>query len=203
MVGQFTPKRRRERGWRIQFSNRDRYGAFAHRKVPDLSKDRNRRRLFRLLLLPALLIGFAVPFAVTFIYDRFDRRLLHSRTVNAQSRSIPICSGWDRALSRATCLVDGDTGWEDGVKWRLSAVDTPEITNPRCPSERQQGLAARDRLQSLMAAGYRIRWPGTTDRYNRELVDITLSDGRDAGRVLIWEGLARTWPIGAKKWCNR
>jgi endonuclease YncB( thermonuclease family) len=198
MVGQFTPKRRRERGWRIQFSDGGRYGAFAHRKVPYFSKVPYRqRRLFQLLLIPAFLIGFAVT--VTFT----RAVLLPPRTVEAQSRSIPICSGWDRASSRATCLVDGDTGWENGVKWRLSAVDAPEITSPGCASERQQGLAARDRLQGLMAAGYAIRWLGATDRYNRELVDITLSDGRDAGRVLIWEGLARTWPNGAKKWCNR
>src|SRR5262249_2810979 len=36
------------------------------------------------------------------------------------------------AGARATCLVDGDTGWEGGLKWRLSAVDAPEITNPGC-----------------------------------------------------------------------
>jgi micrococcal nuclease len=152
------------------------------------------------LLIPAFLIGFAVPFVVTFTRDRFDPRLLHSRTIDAQSHSMPICS--DRG-PRATCLVDGDTGWEGGLKWRLSAVDAPEITSPGCASERQQGLAARDRLQSLMGAGYTIRWLGRTDRYNRQLVDITLRDGRDAGGVLVWEGLARIWPNGAKQWCNR
>jgi endonuclease YncB( thermonuclease family) len=105
-------------------------------------------------------------------------------------------------LRRATCLVDGDTGWENGVKWRLSDVDTPEISSPGCPSELQQGLAARDRLQRLMAAGYTINWRGRTDRYNRQLVNITLHDGRDAGRVLLGEGLARAWPYGPKAWCR-
>jgi len=152
------------------------------------------------LLIPAFLIGFAVPFAVTFTRDRFDPRLPHSRTSDAQTHPIPLCSDWGR---RVTCLVDGDTGWEGGVKWRLSAVDAPEITSPGCANERQQGLAARDRLQSLMVAGYSIRWLGRTDRYNRQLVDITLRDGRDAGGVLVWEGLARIWPNGTKQWCNR
>ena len=63
-----------------------------------------------------------------------------------------------------TCLVDGDTGWENGVKWRLSDVDTPEISSPGCSSELQKGLAAaRERLQDLMAAGYTIEWLGNTD----------------------------------------
>src|SRR5262245_5726515 len=66
---------------RSEFSDRDRYGAFAHRKAADLSKVRNRqRRLFRLI--PAFLM---VPFAVTFSYYRFDSRLNHSRTVEAQA----------------------------------------------------------------------------------------------------------------------
>ena len=54
-----------------------------------------------------------------------------------------------------------------------------------------------------MGAGYTIRWLGKTDPYNRQLVDITLRDGRDAGGVLVWEGLARIWPNDTKQWCNR
>jgi len=34
------------------------------------------------------------------------------------------------------CLVDGDTGWERGVKWRLTRVDTPEVSEPSCANER-------------------------------------------------------------------
>ena len=127
------------------------------------------------------------------------------RTVKDTPRSvstISICTGWARALPSATCLVDGDTGWENGVKWRLSDVDTPEISSPGCSNELQQGLAARDRLQRLMAAGYTINWLGRADRYNRQLVNITLQDGRDAGRVLLGEGLGRPFPSGTKPWCN-
>lgn len=39
--------------------------------------------------------------------------------------ALEICTGPDRAERKVTCLVDGDTGWEAGVKWRLVDVDTP------------------------------------------------------------------------------
>jgi endonuclease YncB( thermonuclease family) len=40
--------------------------------------------------------------------------------------AIDMCSGGDRAARKVTCLVDGDTGWERGVKWRLLDIDAPE-----------------------------------------------------------------------------
>ena len=224
----------------IRFSDRDRYGAFAHRKVVDLREVRNSRgrlargrvllarlaqnsrRLsrhsFLMLFVAVLLICFAAPFAVTFVLDWFnsaapdraEQPSIYSRRIDQRRpgegftlNAIPICSGWGRALRRVTCLVDGDTGWERGVKWRLKDVDTPEISNPGCPGELHKGLAARDRLQTLMSSGYSIDWLGTTDRYNRQLVRIRLLDGRDAGRVLVNEALAREWPGGQKAWCSQ
>src|SRR5262245_53004664 len=41
----------------------------------------------------------------------------------------------------------------------------------------------------LVPAPQARRWcVAATDRYNRQLVDIILRDGRDAGAVLVWEG---------------
>jgi hypothetical protein len=41
--------------------------------------------------------------------------------------------------------VDGDTGWELGVKWRLTHVDTPELTSP------VRGKLLRKLVQHLLA----------------------------------------------------
>ncbi len=71
---------------------------------------------------------------------------------------LPICSGGDRAARKLTCIVDGDTGWEHGVKWRALDVDTPEIEHAQCDQERKLGEKARDRLRELMAGGYTIEW---------------------------------------------
>jgi len=164
------------------------------------------RRRFLIALVVTCLAGFASPFALSSILDRFSsmpkRTEPAAMPIQQSASAISICPSWTRALPRATCLVDGDTGWENGVKWRLSEVDTPEISSPECTNELQQGLAARDRLQRLMAAGYTINWLGRADRYGRQLVSITLQDGRDAGRVLLGEGLGRPFPSGPKPWCN-
>lgn len=113
------------------------------------------------------------------------------------SAAIAAC-GW----IRRTCLVDGDTGWQDGVKWRLLDVDAPESGEAGCGRERELAGKSLDRLGALMAAGYKIAWSGKKDRYGRELVGITLPDGKDAGAVLIAEGLAQAWPNTGNVWCS-
>ena len=117
--------------------------------------------------------------------------------------AIPICSGGDRAVRKVTCLVDGDTGWERGVKWRAIDVDTPEIDHAECQQEKRLGIAARDRLRQLMAGGYRIEGNGEKGYYGRDLVVVRLADGRDAGHVLIDEGLSQRWPNTGNRWCGR
>lgn len=115
---------------------------------------------------------------------------------------LPDCTGPNRAERRLTCLVDGDTGWERGRNWRYEGIDTPEISQPECERERALGHAATDRLRALMARGYRIEWLNRSGKYGRELATITLADGRDAGEVLIEEGLAQRWPNKGNIWCE-
>ena len=117
--------------------------------------------------------------------------------------AIPVCSGGDRAARKVTCLVDGDTGWERGVKWRALDVDTPEIGHAECAAEKRLGIAARDRLRQLMASGYTIEWSGAKGYYGRALAKVRLADGRDAGQVLIHEGMAQAWPNTGNRWCGR
>lgn len=125
-------------------------------------------------------------------------RPLPSRSM--PSRSMPTCSGGARAERGVTCLVDGDTGWEKGEKWRIRNIDTPELGKPECAAERRAAVAARDRMRTLMSGGYSLSGRDT-DRYGRRLVTVTLADGRDAGEVLIAEGLSQRWPNRGNPWC--
>lgn len=105
---------------------------------------------------------------------------------------------------RRTCLVDGDTGWQDGVKWRLLNVDAPEMDDKaECAAEREKAEASLRRLQELMADGYGIKNSGRKDKFDRALVDVVLTDGRDAGSLLMAEGLAQPWPNRGNVWCGR
>ncbi|MEC5383482.1 thermonuclease family protein, partial [Aurantimonas sp. C2-6-R+9] len=110
-------------------------------------------------------------------------------------------SGGNRASRGVTCIVDGDTGWQDGEKWRMAGIDTPEISKPECAAEKRKGLAARDRLRRLMSGGYSLTRDGTGN-YGRTLVTVTLADGRDAGEVLVQEGLSQRWPNTGNPWCR-
>lgn len=118
--------------------------------------------------------------------------------------AIEICSGGDRAARKVTCLVDGDTGWEHGAKWRMIGIDTPETAQAECVEERATGKMATLRLQELMAGGYRLAGEGRKDRTSdrRDLVQVILPNGDDAGQVLIDEGLAQPWPNEGNKWCG-
>lgn len=114
-----------------------------------------------------------------------------------------MCSGGNRAARKVTCLVDGDTGWEHGVKWRLKDVDTPEYAaHAECPEEPARAAQATARMLEMMRGGYEIDWIGQKGGFARDLVHITLGNGRDAGRVLIEEGLAVHWPHVPRVWCN-
>lgn len=116
-------------------------------------------------------------------------------------RSVYVCSGGDRHAQGVTCIVDGDTGWENGVKWRLVDKDTPELSRPACNREYRLAVRARDRLLQLMSGGYVVEPSGGTGRYGRQLVHIRLSSGEYAGDVLMREGLAQPWPNTRNVWC--
>lgn len=115
------------------------------------------------------------------------------------SKSFPICASG----ARTTCVVDGDTFWLDGIKYRISDIDTPEISEPKCARERELGERAKYRLQSLLNAGAFGLKAGLRDedKYGRKLREV-YRGGRSLGAQLVDEGLAHSW-IGFKQsWCG-
>ena len=121
---------------------------------------------------------------------------------NPVAAEIAICTDASRGDRRATCVQEGDMGIEKGLPWVLLDVDAPEIANPGCPAEKQEGERARDRLAALMAPGYRVIDSGRRDRTERARVHLQLADGRDAGSVLMEEDLARPWQSKGNIWCG-
>jgi endonuclease YncB( thermonuclease family) len=115
-------------------------------------------------------------------------------------------------------VIDGDTVRWQGRSIRLIGFDTPEIGNrARCGAERVRANSATARLRQLVANGtatvefVRCACPsGTegTDACNRgRSCGVLKIDGRDAGQILIREGLARPYHCRAHScpprgsWC--
>lgn len=104
---------------------------------------------------------------------------------------------------RYTCVVDGDTIWLRGEKVRVADIDTPEISEPRCASEYDRGIKARDRLVVLLNDGeFELQaWPDRdVDQYERKL-RVLVRDGHSIGDQLVSEGLARSWSGRREPWC--
>jgi len=100
------------------------------------------------------------------------------------------------------CVVDGDTFWFAGEKYRIADIDTPETHGPRCAAEGALGAQATQRLQRLMNEGpFSLEIEGrATDRYGRALRVVT-REGRSIGAMLVEEGLARRWDGARHPWC--
>ena len=106
---------------------------------------------------------------------------------------------------KVPCLVDGDTVWLRGTKYRMEGYDTPEPQSQICGGAAEVALAhqASARLLDLLNGN---RWTvdvsgALDDTGTRTLITI-LIDGRDVGDILIEERLARRWPDGDEWWCR-
>lgn len=112
-------------------------------------------------------------------------------------------------------VIDGDTIKCDGQNMRLlgggvpfkSGVDAPEMgSRAKCEAERLLALKAKARLKELLLSGVpRIEDSGARDKTSsrRPLINIYLADGREVGKVLMSDGLARPWAPKRKiSWCG-
>jgi micrococcal nuclease len=102
----------------------------------------------------------------------------------------------------ASCIIDGDTFRYEGRTIRIADIDTPEVHDYACVTEKQRGEAATRRLVSLLNAGPFTLAPyeRNTDQYGR-LLRIVTRDGKSLGRVLVEEGHARSWDGARRPWC--
>lgn len=114
------------------------------------------------------------------------------------SAHFDICGG----RQRVTCVVDGDTFWLNGVKYRIADLNTPEVSSPSCPQEAALGQRATTRLASLLNAGpFTLGgYERDEDQYGRKL-RIVERNGRSIAGTMIAEGLAHPWRGKRESWC--
>lgn len=178
----------------------------AHRGA---ARFRRRRR-------PSFGIGLALV-----VLGGFGGTLAALRLIPAESAVASVESAWTRKVAAPdsgddlharfgfchsgggrNCVVDGDTFWFAGEKYRIADIDTPETHPPRCAEEARLGEAATERLREWLNEGaFSLESVDRdVDRYGRKLRVVTRG-GASAGAALIDEGLAREWVGYRRPWC--
>ena len=90
------------------------------------------------------------------------------------------------------------------VRVRLINVDTPEM-NGACDDEIRRANIAKDRLAELLPVGTVVDLQNIKDDKYLGRIDanVIMTDGRDVGKVLVSEGLARVYSGGKRmSWCK-
>jgi endonuclease YncB( thermonuclease family) len=143
------------------------------------------------MMFPRLLLGAAAILS----------SLPVAMAANAET-SWPICSRGERV----TCIVDGDTFWKDGVKYRLAGINTPGAgENARCTKERLLADSATMRLRELMQTPGLSFHPQGRDRYRRILVSVQTNAGDDIAAMMVVSGYGRPYAGGyhdPHEWCR-
>lgn len=109
-----------------------------------------------------------------------------------------------RWIDGDSCEVVTDLGFHISVRQtvRVYGINTPE-THTKNVDEKQRGLAAKAFAESLAPVGSKVTIKShkadDTDKYNRWLADITMSDGSNFGSIMIRDGHAKEYfGIGVK-----
>lgn len=103
---------------------------------------------------------------------------------------------------RINCVVDGDTFWLEGTKYRIADINAPEVSRPGCSAEAALGERATSRLVDLLNSGsFSLQnIDRDEDRYGRKLRIVTRA-GRSLGDALVTDGLAERWSGRRRNWC--
>ncbi len=120
------------------------------------------------------------------------------RTRDALSARFSLC----HSGGGSNCVVDGDTFWFAGEKYRIADIDTPETHPARCAEEAELGDAATARLHEWLNAGaFSMESAGRdVDRYGRKL-RVVMRDGKAWVRCSLptaWRGHGGAPP----PWCE-
>ncbi|MDP3550987.1 MAG: thermonuclease family protein [Novosphingobium sp.] len=138
-----------------------------------------------------------IPFAAVAL-STIPHGAFAAPTADVEQARFDVC----RPGPRVTCVVDGDTFWYAGTKFRIADINTPETSHPGCVAEAELGARATRRLVQLLNAGpFTLEVQGRpTDRYGRALRVVTRR-GSSLAEPLVAEGLAERWKGKRGDWC--
>lgn len=100
------------------------------------------------------------------------------------------------------CVASGDSFYLGGKTVRIAGIEAPQLYGAACPREAALGQSAALRLQALLNSGEleMTRVPQDLDRFGLLLRNVAI-DGKDVGRTMRQEGLARQIGDLTRNWC--
>lgn len=100
------------------------------------------------------------------------------------------------------CVASGDSFYLGGKTVRIAGIEAPQLYGAACPREAALGQSAALRLQALLNSGEleMTRVPQDLDRFGLLLRNVAI-DGKDVGRTMRHEGLARQIGDLTRNWC--
>lgn len=163
---------------------------------------RQPKRRFGLWLLLVAGGGFAGTLVALQSGSQFPDAVAGLSRIATPADTLSARFGFCHSGGGRNCVVDGDTFWFAGEKYRLADIDTPETHPARCAEEAALGAAATDRLRDWLNDGAFSLEPVDRDTgpYGRKLRVVT-RNGASAGMTLVDEGLARPWEGRRRPWC--
>ena len=105
-----------------------------------------------------------------------------------------------------TCVLAGDTWIDNGITYRHAIIDTPETwgREVKCREEIELGKKARTRLIELLSDGFTTIPADDSGIFGKPHATIRLPDGREAGAILMAEGLAEPYAApNGRDWCAK
>lgn len=100
------------------------------------------------------------------------------------------------------CVASGDSFYLGGKNVRIAGIEAPQLYGAACPKEAELGQNAAVKLQGVLNSGELelTRIPQDLDRFGLLLRNVAV-DGKDVGRTMVREGLAREIGDITRNWC--
>lgn len=161
---------------------------------------RRRAASRRGLLLPISVVAFAAVLSLWASGALENTRNPQRAATATTSRGLTfgLCS--EGGLTN--CVASGDSFYLGGKTVRIAGIEAPQLYGAACPREAALGQSSAARLQEVLNSGEleMTRAPQDLDRFGLLLRNVAV-DGKDVGRTMVRDGLAREIGDMTRSWC--
>lgn len=162
--------------------------------------ERPRRLASRGLMLPISVVAFAAVLSLwgSGALENSMKPQPAPTATTSRGLTFGLCS--EGGLTN--CVASGDSFYLGGKTVRIAGIEAPQLYGAACPREAALGQSSAARLQDLLNSGEleMTKAPQDLDRFGLLLRNVAV-DGKDVGRTMVRDGLAREIGDITRSWC--